>query len=49
MEHIKKGELFETIIQLKRIIKKDGIPPHIIDFQDHLSNSLNHLRLSERI
>ena len=49
LEHIRKRELPETIIQLRRIMKKEGISSHNIDFQDHLSNSLNHLRFSERI
>lgn len=49
IEHIRKRELLETIIQLRRIMKKDGIASHSIDFQDHLSNSQNHLRFSERI
>ena len=35
--------------QLRRIIKKDGICSHCIDFRDHLGGNLNNLRFSEKL
>ena len=49
LEHIRKKQFLNTILELKRIIKKNGISSHCIDYQDHLDKSLNNLRFSERV
>ena len=47
LEHIRKREFIDTILQLKRIMRKHSVSSHIIDYQDHLNKSLNNLRFSE--
>ncbi|MGK7887249.1 MAG: methyltransferase domain-containing protein [Crocosphaera sp.] len=49
LEHLKKSEFLEIMIELRRIIKDDGICSHKIDLKDHLDTSLNNLRFSEKI
>ena len=39
----------ETVYQLRRILKKDGLTSHEIDLKDHLSYSLNNLRFSKNL
>ena len=48
LEHIPKSEFYETLIEIHRILKKEGICSHVIDLRDHLENGLNNLRFSER-
>ena len=47
LEHIKKADFLNTMIQLRRVIKPDGACSHTIDLQDHLGGSLNNLRFKE--
>jgi len=47
LEHIRKKEFVDTIIETKRILKPNGICSHEIDLRDHLNESLNNLRFSE--
>jgi SAM-dependent methyltransferase len=47
LEHVRKKEFFQTLCELRRILKPDGISSHRIDLQDHLGYSLNNLRFSE--
>ena len=49
IEHIRLRDFQETLNQLARIIKLDGIMSHSIDLKDHLSQSLNNLRFSQSI
>ncbi len=49
LEHIRKKDFQNTIHEMHRILKEDGISSHEIDLRDHLNRSLNHLRFSERI
>ena len=48
-EHIRLVEVDETIKQMKRVLKKEGVMSHNIDLMDHLDYSLNNLRFSEKI
>lgn len=47
LEHIRKNEFKETAKELWRILTPGGVSTHVVDFQDHLENSLNNLRFSE--
>jgi SAM-dependent methyltransferase len=47
IEHIKKNEFVPIMIELKRILKENGVCSHEIDLKDHLEKSLEHLRFSE--
>lgn len=49
LEHVRKDDLEATLFELKRILKPTGISSHSIDFQDHLSKSLNSLRFSNNL
>lgn len=49
LEHIEKGEFQETIRELARVLRPNGVMSHRIDFQDHLEESLNNLRFSDSV
>ena len=49
LEHIKRDEFFDTLIELRRIITLDGACSHQIDLRDHLGGALNNLRFNENI
>lgn len=49
LEHIRKNEFEETLKELWRILKPGGVSTHWVDFADHLGQSLNNLRFSDRL
>ncbi len=49
MEHIRKYELNNLIKEMYRILKPNGVISHNINYKDHLGESLNNLRFSEKI
>ncbi len=49
MEHIRKYELNALIKEMYRILKPNGVISHNINYKDHLDESLNNLRFSERL
>ncbi len=49
LEHIRKKDFQETILNLRRILKPGSYASHNIDFQDHLDHSLNNLRFPEKV
>lgn len=46
IEHIRLNELQPTFIELRRIVKPDGLGWHAIDFHDHIGGKLANLRFS---
>lgn len=48
LEHIRVKEFLPLVMEMKRVLKPDGIGSHQIDFRDHLQYALNNLRFSER-
>jgi SAM-dependent methyltransferase len=46
LEHIKREEFIETLRELHRILRKDGVCSHRVDLKDHLGGGLNNLRFS---
>ena len=48
LEHVRRREFGETMAELRRITKSDGIGSHRVDLRDHLAAALNNLRFSER-
>ena len=48
LEHIRLKEFLPLVMEIKRVLKPDGIGSHQIDFRDHLQYALNNLRFSER-
>lgn len=45
LEHIRRAEFFEIMQQCYRLVKKNGIVSHVIDFKDHLGGGLNNMRI----
>ena len=49
LEHVRLKEFLPLVLEMKRVLKPQGIGSHQIDFRDHLQYALNNLRFSERI
>ena len=49
LEHIRLSEFYPTLIELKRILKNDGICSMTVDLRDHLQNGLNNLRFNRKL
>lgn len=49
LEHIRKAEFLDTMRELRRVIRNDGVCSHRVDLKDHLDGALNHLRFSDRL
>ncbi|MCH7928982.1 MAG: methyltransferase domain-containing protein [Proteobacteria bacterium] len=49
LEHIRKRDFVDTLSELRRIMRKDGICSHRIDLRDHLDFALNNLRFKESL
>jgi SAM-dependent methyltransferase len=49
LEHIRLKEFLPLVMEMKRVLKPNGIGSHQIDFRDHLQYALNNLRFSERV
>jgi SAM-dependent methyltransferase len=49
LEHIRLKEFLPLVMEMKRVLKPEGVASHQIDFRDHLQYALNNLRFSERI
>ena len=47
LEHVRKSEFRETLNELRRILKSDGVSYHSVDLKDHLGGRLDNLRFSE--
>lgn len=48
LEHVRRREFTETVRELRRIIRQDGVCSHRVDLSDHLDGGLNNLRWKER-
>jgi predicted SAM-dependent methyltransferase len=49
LEHVRRRDFFDTVKEMRRIIREDGKCSHTIDLKDHLGGSLNNLRFSEQV
>lgn len=49
LEHIRKAEYREFLVQLRRVLKPGAITSHQVDLQDHLEAGLNNLRFSTKV
>ena len=49
LEHVRKNEFFDIMLECRRIIRDNGIISHRIDLKDHLEGGLNNLRFSEKV
>lgn len=48
LEHVKRSDFAETLVELRRLTRAGGRSTHRIDLQDHLGGCLNSLRFSEK-
>lgn len=49
LEHVRVGEFDDTMNELRRILRPNGIASHRIDLKDHLGGALNNLRFSTKL
>jgi len=49
LEHVRKYELNALIKEMYRVLKPKGVISHNINYKDHLDESLNNLRFSEKL
>lgn len=49
LEHVVLEELPTLLKELRRVVRRDAIGIHGVDFKDHLGGSLNNLRFSQRV
>jgi predicted SAM-dependent methyltransferase len=49
IQHIKRAEFSETMRELRRVLRVDGISSHWVDLEDMLGGALNNLRFRESV
>jgi len=49
LEHVRRELFDETLRELRRVMRPGGASSHRIDLEDHLAESINHLRFSRRV
>lgn len=49
LEHVRRSEFLDTMKELRRILRPDGVMSHRVDLRDHLQEALNNLRFSQRL
>ena len=49
LQHVKREEFYETLVELRRIIREDGACSHVVDLSDMLEGGLNNLRYPDAI
>lgn len=49
LEHVRRHEFHETLVQCRRVLRPAAPFTHHVDLKDHLGGSLNNLRFSERL
>ena len=48
-EHIRKNEFLDTMRELRRVLRNDGVFSNRVDLRDHLGGALNNLRFPESL
>lgn len=49
LEHIRRDEFLDTMKELRRVLRMDGVCSHRVDLKDHLGGALNNMRFSSRL
>jgi len=49
LEHIRMHEFHDTMLELRRVLRPDGVCSHSIDLKDHIGGALNNLRFSKEL
>lgn len=48
LEHVRKREFLDTMQELRRVMRSDGVSSHLVDLKDHLGGALNNMRIPSR-
>jgi len=46
LEHVRRRDFFQTMKEMRRVLRAGGVASHRIDFRDHLNGRLDSLRFS---
>lgn len=49
LEHVRKSEFYDTILEFRRVLRPDGVCSHRVDLKDHLGGALNNLRFPDQL
>lgn len=49
LEHVRKKEFAETMLECRRILAEGGVASHRVDLKDHLGGGLNNLRFRDSL
>jgi len=49
LEHIRRHEFLDTMRELRRVLRPDGVCSHRVDLKDHLGGALNNMRFPSRL
>ena len=49
LQHVRRVEFLETMRELRRILRPDGVSSHWVDLQDCIGGALNNLRFRESV
>lgn len=49
LEHVGRDEMADTLREMRRVLRPNGVASHNIDLRDHLGGALDHLRFSPHI
>ncbi len=49
MEHVRKSDFMDTLLEMRRLLTDDGIASHTVDLEDHLAGSLHNLEFPDRV
>lgn len=49
LEHIRRHEFLDTMKELRRVLRPDGVCSHRVDLKDHLGGALNNMRFPARL
>lgn len=49
LQHVRRAEFHDTLRELRRVLRSDGISSHWVDLQDMLGGALNNLRFRESV
>lgn len=49
LEHVRRADFLTTMQELRRVLRRDGVCSHRVDFKDHLGGGLNNLRLPDSL
>jgi SAM-dependent methyltransferase len=49
LEHVRRGDFLDTMRELHRVLRPDGVCSHRVDLKDHLGGALSNLRVDSSL